>query len=1152
MKYPQLTSIFRALIATMFLIHGMTPASYAYGSTNKDVLIGDFFYKLDNLSKVAHVTGFMPGPFSSSVDVIIPASVKYDGITYNVTEIEEEAFYDCRTIESVSVPETVTKIARFAFRSCYGLKQLRLEDGEKDLWIDEVLSDYRIENIHIGRTVPGTSPFKHCNKLANVTIGNSVTSLGEEAFYGCTVLHEIIIPKSVSKIGDNAFDACLALTSVHIEDSSSELTLGRSTKFGEQNLFTDCPLESLHLGRNLSYKSSAVAPFKNIMTLTNLTIGDSVTRINDESFIGCTGITSLTIPEGMISIGASAFEKCTGLTSISLPNSMTSIGRYAFRSCKGLTSVRIGVNLNDMIGSFNNSSAIRSVKMAAAIPPTINKTMFADDVYNKATLKVRKGSKVRYEEHPVFCLFKSIEEYDLSDNFKMHFEYDDYVCAPNSSITLQVKVDDPDNDGYTYSEVNWSSSNPSVATINDNGEVTGISYGETTITASIANVHASTKVNIIPILEIADPYLLIAAGESNGFTYTVNPPSANNPVKIDIDDSMIAAVQPADGTIKGLRCGITKAHVYLDGYKKYPTEMIISVYDRNNIEPTTEFKFDDRDYYSYIGSTRQLTLCNAPYGAKWTSSNPDIARVDVSGNVTARSVGDTEITATALSPENTTTISANATYHVYAKPVESIAVTGSKVYAIGIPEELPATSVYPAESCPVVKWTSPDNSAEILTEGTFKASEGHSKIWLRAEAADGSGIFSDFYAETEIIQINIYGSYTAEIGKTYSYKCEIKPDKYGNIFSWSITGSARIIGEETGESVKVECNYSPGTFTLTATNTENPAIQESITVNVRRPKVTRIELSNKNLYMKAGDVAYLSASVSPAGANQELIWTVKPSDSSDKVIGVAKDGQVTAVQLGKGTLIAYDPETGVFGFCNIEVSSGNGSYIPTHLPEKVLIAQGDKTVVNAAEYIGQKLTAGWAIDNLKIATFDSYPYGSSVTINGISVGETTLNVAQTNSSSAPAKRKIIVVDPNKVYSISFADNHISGQMGDIFSPQPIIFPKSASGCTLEWSSSDESVATVTQSGTITIVNDGNCVIYAKATDGTDVTGTLYVSTTAGIENAGIDTAPAFPADIYSISGMLIRRQATEKELNSLQPGIYIVRSASGISKIVVP
>ena len=85
--------------------------------------------------------------------------------------------------------------------------------------------------------------------------------------------------------------------------------------------------------------------------LTELTLPNSVTSIENEAFRGCTGLTKLTLPDSVTSIGEYAFKDCTGLTEQTLPNSVTSIGESAFYLCSGLSKITSLAEIPPVCGS---------------------------------------------------------------------------------------------------------------------------------------------------------------------------------------------------------------------------------------------------------------------------------------------------------------------------------------------------------------------------------------------------------------------------------------------------------------------------------------------------------------------------------------------------------------------------------------------------------------------------------------------------------------------------------------------------------------------------------------------------------------------------------------------------------------------------------
>ena len=184
-------------------------------------------------------------------------------------------------------------------------------------------SDVVIPSKIKGRTVTsiGDSAFDGCTSLTNVTIPDSVTSIGDYAFR-CSSLTGITIPDSVASIGKNAFEDCYSLNRVDITDIAAWC----KTTFGNDYSNPFFYADNLYLNGEL---------------VENLVIPNGVTSIGYSAFDGCSSLTSVTIPDSVTSIGHSAFSGCSSLTSVTIPDSVTSIGRFAFSGCKNLNRVNI-------------------------------------------------------------------------------------------------------------------------------------------------------------------------------------------------------------------------------------------------------------------------------------------------------------------------------------------------------------------------------------------------------------------------------------------------------------------------------------------------------------------------------------------------------------------------------------------------------------------------------------------------------------------------------------------------------------------------------------------------------------------------------------------------------------------------------------------
>jgi hypothetical protein len=202
-----------------------------------------------------------------------------------------------------------------------------VEDGTTSLsfaaispyYSDKAFQNCPIGSLYLGRNISYTfltaspaSPFTNKTTLTALTLGNSVTRIGNYAFSGCTGLTAITIPVSVTVIGNYAFNGCKGITSV--------------------------------------------------------TIPNNVTSIGNFAFSGCSSLTgTLAIPNLVTSIGNSAFSGCSGLTKLTIGNSVTSIGSSAFANCSKLLEIN-SLNLTPPQVQSNTFSGVDKANCTLYVP----------------------------------------------------------------------------------------------------------------------------------------------------------------------------------------------------------------------------------------------------------------------------------------------------------------------------------------------------------------------------------------------------------------------------------------------------------------------------------------------------------------------------------------------------------------------------------------------------------------------------------------------------------------------------------------------------------------------------------------------------------------------------------------------------------------
>ena len=137
-------------------------------------------------------------------------------IPNSVAEIRFSAFQNCESLTSIDIPYGVTEIGRSAFWNCKNLKSIVIPNSVTSIGDSAFLFCNNLTSIHIpyGVTDIGSEAFQYCQKLISINIPNSVTSIDYDAFGECESLSEIRIPSSVTKLGTGVFKNCKKLKKV--------------------------------------------------------------------------------------------------------------------------------------------------------------------------------------------------------------------------------------------------------------------------------------------------------------------------------------------------------------------------------------------------------------------------------------------------------------------------------------------------------------------------------------------------------------------------------------------------------------------------------------------------------------------------------------------------------------------------------------------------------------------------------------------------------------------------------------------------------------------------------------------------------------------------------------------------------------------------
>lgn len=275
----------------------------------------------------------------------------------SLTSISTEAFYQCKSLTEVEIPENVKSIDKKAFCDCWVLENVVLP---------------------VGVTYIGVSAFQGC-KLTSITIPEGVTSIGKYAFY-CSGLTDIIVPSTVTYWGTLEFCQCNYLVSATIlgKPTSLAATFASCKKLEHANIpesvttlettFNDCiNLKSIFIPKSVtSIATGSTSVFYNCYNLEEIVVDEENTyydsRDNCNALIRTNGnqlmwgCRNTVIPSTIQSIKEQAFYGVKGLTEITIPAGCTSIGYSAFKGCTDLLKVTSKVETPYAVSAFDNAT----------------------------------------------------------------------------------------------------------------------------------------------------------------------------------------------------------------------------------------------------------------------------------------------------------------------------------------------------------------------------------------------------------------------------------------------------------------------------------------------------------------------------------------------------------------------------------------------------------------------------------------------------------------------------------------------------------------------------------------------------------------------------------------------------------------------------
>ena len=315
--------------------HDYFPNIIEEGATGISFIAQNLRYRVNADNNSVTLLGAADGATISGTQVF-GGTVSYNGHTYNVTKIGNDAFKQNTGITVVSIQSPIEEIGANAFTLCTALNSVALPNTLKRI---EYGAFAICPNLHLSTAgfpnsleYIGTFAFWSC-AMGNVTFGNSLKTIGTGAFMGSGISGQLNLPNSLEFIGEGAFENCSGLT--------GSLNIPSSVWYIGDHAFWQC----INLSGTLNIPSGVthlgVGAFKGCTGFTGqLHTPSSITEIPNSAFEGCTGITGWTCLSTVRSIGNSAF-KDSGLQDLRLGAELDSIAPYAFYGCSSMMVVNV-------------------------------------------------------------------------------------------------------------------------------------------------------------------------------------------------------------------------------------------------------------------------------------------------------------------------------------------------------------------------------------------------------------------------------------------------------------------------------------------------------------------------------------------------------------------------------------------------------------------------------------------------------------------------------------------------------------------------------------------------------------------------------------------------------------------------------------------
>lgn len=325
------------------------------------------FTACKNLTKVVFQDGMVNIPkftlkgASSVKEIIIPDSVTSIGagafkqlgqlknvtLPKNLTTIGQWAFDGCSSLSSITFPETLTTLGSYSFNACNRLTEVTLPKNFTK--VDD--------DLYHG------SPFTACENLTKVVFEEGIVNIPDFTLHSASSVKEITIPDSVTTIGARAFGKLGQLENITLPKNLTQI---------EEGAFSECSsLSAIALPETVTTLGGN--SFNACNRLTEVTLPKSFTKLKRDiygtsPFAACKNLTKVTFQEGAVTVPDFILNNVASVKEVVIPSSVTSIGDNAFKNIT--KNITIYGYTNSCAETYATKQEIKFVSTGVAEPST--------------------------------------------------------------------------------------------------------------------------------------------------------------------------------------------------------------------------------------------------------------------------------------------------------------------------------------------------------------------------------------------------------------------------------------------------------------------------------------------------------------------------------------------------------------------------------------------------------------------------------------------------------------------------------------------------------------------------------------------------------------------------------------------------------------